>query len=152
MPHYVANWPHSTQKTRARETLLLLPILAPFPPQEDALVVYTLVDPKAVKAVQTACKLQGVRYVDLWSELLDNMEVHLNAVRRWGGAGRGGAGGGRAVRRRPTKASQGQIGAATGKERGGSRGRRDGSRERRVRGVLWWPVSSCTRPKTADVF
>ncbi len=53
-------------------------------PQEDALVVYTLVDPKAVKAVQTACKLQGVRYVDLWSELLDNMEVHLNAVRRCG--------------------------------------------------------------------
>ncbi|KAG2445636.1 hypothetical protein HXX76_000246 [Chlamydomonas incerta] len=49
--------------------------------KEDALVVYTLVDPKAVKAVQTACKLQGVRYVDLWSELLDNMEVHLNAVR-----------------------------------------------------------------------
>ncbi len=49
--------------------------------QEDALVVYTLVDPKMVKAVQTACQLQAVRYVDLWSALLDNMEVHLNAVR-----------------------------------------------------------------------
>lgn len=43
--------------------------------------MYTLVDPKMVKAVQTACQLQAVRYVDLWSALLDNMEVHLNAVR-----------------------------------------------------------------------
>ncbi|GIL98352.1 hypothetical protein Vretimale_3740, partial [Volvox reticuliferus] len=49
--------------------------------KEDALVVYTLVDPKAVKVVQTACKLQNVRYVDLWTALLDTMEVHLNAVR-----------------------------------------------------------------------
>ncbi|GLC59190.1 hypothetical protein PLESTB_001460200 [Pleodorina starrii] len=49
--------------------------------KEDALVVYTLVDPKAVKLVQTACKLGGVRYVDLWTALLDTMEVHLNAVR-----------------------------------------------------------------------
>ncbi|GFR43630.1 hypothetical protein Agub_g4729 [Astrephomene gubernaculifera] len=49
--------------------------------KEDALVVYTLVDPKAVKAVQTACTLQQVRYVDLWTTLLDTMEVHLNAAR-----------------------------------------------------------------------
>ncbi|KAG2491314.1 hypothetical protein HYH03_010320 [Edaphochlamys debaryana] len=49
--------------------------------KEDALVVYTLVDPKTVKAVQTACKALQVPYVDLWTELLDTMEVHLNAVR-----------------------------------------------------------------------
>ncbi|PNH11689.1 Pyruvate, phosphate dikinase regulatory protein 1, chloroplastic, partial [Tetrabaena socialis] len=51
--------------------------------KEDALVVYTLVDPKTVKAVQTACQLQNVRYVDLWTTLLDTMEVHLNALRRY---------------------------------------------------------------------
>ncbi|KXZ47437.1 hypothetical protein GPECTOR_35g875 [Gonium pectorale] len=46
---------------------------------------------EAAKAIQTACKLAGVRYVDLWSTLLDTMEVHLNAVRRQEGAeGRGG--------------------------------------------------------------
>lgn len=62
--------------------------ITPTPPpswQEDALVVYTLVDPKMVKAVQTACGLYSVRYVDLWTALLDSMEVHLNALRRWVG-------------------------------------------------------------------
>lgn len=36
----------------------------------DALLVYTLVDPKVLSAVQTACKLFQVRNVDLWSNLL----------------------------------------------------------------------------------
>ncbi|KAL6758053.1 Kinase/pyrophosphorylase-domain-containing protein [Haematococcus lacustris] len=49
--------------------------------KDDALVVYTLVDPGALKAVQTACKLHSVRNVDLWSNLLDCMEAHLDATR-----------------------------------------------------------------------
>lgn len=50
--------------------------------QEDALVVFTLVDPRMVDAATSTAALYGVRYVDLWSQLLDRMEDHLNAQRR----------------------------------------------------------------------
>lgn len=51
--------------------------------KENALVVFTLVDPKLVKIIQTACGMYEVKYVDLWSNLLDIMEEHLNASRRY---------------------------------------------------------------------
>uniref|UniRef100_A0A7S3VUT2 Uncharacterized protein n=1 Tax=Dunaliella tertiolecta TaxID=3047 RepID=A0A7S3VUT2_DUNTE len=49
--------------------------------KQDALLVYTLVDRKVLTAVQTACKLFNVRHVDLWSNLLDHMEEHLESSR-----------------------------------------------------------------------
>eukprot|EP01026_Neomeris_dumetosa_P009042 TRINITY_DN1298_c0_g2_i5.p1 TRINITY_DN1298_c0_g2~~TRINITY_DN1298_c0_g2_i5.p1 ORF type:complete len:529 (-),score=45.26 TRINITY_DN1298_c0_g2_i5:153-1739(-) len=49
--------------------------------QEDALIVYTLVNPDMVKAIKTAAKLYDVKAVDLWSNLVDNMELHLDTVR-----------------------------------------------------------------------
>lgn len=47
----------------------------------NALVAYTLVEPKIIKAVCLACQLHGVRYVDLWTNLLDEMELHLETAR-----------------------------------------------------------------------
>lgn len=47
-----------------------------------ALVVYTLVDPHLIHSVETACQLYGVPCVDLWTPLLDVLEVHLSAPRR----------------------------------------------------------------------
>jgi len=49
--------------------------------KERALIVFTLVDPKLVKVLRTACMALDVSFVDLWSNLLDNMEAHLDAVR-----------------------------------------------------------------------
>ncbi|CAD7698783.1 unnamed protein product [Ostreobium quekettii] len=49
--------------------------------KEEALIVFTLVDHSAVKILRTACAALGVSYVDLWSNLLDNMEKHLDTVR-----------------------------------------------------------------------
>ncbi|MEW5299501.1 MAG: hypothetical protein WDW38_004460 [Sanguina aurantia] len=49
--------------------------------KENALVVYTFVDPKMIQVVQSACHLYAVRCVDLWTTLLDNMEGHLNTAR-----------------------------------------------------------------------
>ena len=50
--------------------------------REDALVVFTLVNPDLVAIVQTTCALFDVKYVDLWSDLLNIMENHLDAMRR----------------------------------------------------------------------
>lgn len=50
--------------------------------QEDALVVFTLVDPRMVESLTSAAVQFNVRCVDLWSQLLDRMEDHLNAQRR----------------------------------------------------------------------
>lgn len=49
--------------------------------KEGALIVFTLVDPKLVKVLRTACMAMDVSFVDLWSNLLDNMEAHLDTVR-----------------------------------------------------------------------
>lgn len=50
--------------------------------QENALVVYTLVDNNMVKALRTAAQLHRVQTVDLWGPLLDSMESHLETMRR----------------------------------------------------------------------
>ena len=50
--------------------------------KENALVVFTLVDPGLVATVKTACAAEYVKYVDLWSDLLDIMESHLDVIRR----------------------------------------------------------------------
>jgi hypothetical protein len=44
--------------------------------------VYTLVSAPIIKAVRTACQLYTVHCVDLWSTLLDDMEQHLQSVRK----------------------------------------------------------------------
>eukprot|EP00210_Caulerpa_lentillifera_P000107 g102.t1 len=49
--------------------------------KENALVVFTLVDPELVAEIQTACSVCEVKSVDLWSNLLDLMEEHLDAMR-----------------------------------------------------------------------
>ena len=49
--------------------------------EDDALVVYTLSVPEMVTSVMTACKLYGVRSVNLWGPLLESMEVHLMMTR-----------------------------------------------------------------------
>lgn len=49
--------------------------------QEDALIVYTLVDVEMVKAVRNAAAALRVKTVDLWGNLLDQMEEHLDASR-----------------------------------------------------------------------
>ena len=49
--------------------------------EEDALVVYTLSVPEMVTSVMTACKLYGVRSVNLWGPLLESMEAHLMMTR-----------------------------------------------------------------------
>jgi len=51
---------------------------------ENAIVVFTLVDPELVTDIKTACALYEVKYVDLWSDLLDMMEDHLDTTRRQG--------------------------------------------------------------------
>ena len=45
--------------------------------EDDALVVYTLSDADMATAVETACKLYGVKSVNLWGPLLAAMEDHL---------------------------------------------------------------------------
>ena len=50
--------------------------------KEDALVVFTLVNPDLVAVAHTTCALFEVKYVDLWSDLLNIMEDHLDAMRR----------------------------------------------------------------------
>ncbi len=50
--------------------------------EEDALVVYTLVSTDIIKSLRTACQLYNVPCVDLWSPLLDSMELHLQSVRK----------------------------------------------------------------------
>lgn len=47
----------------------------------DALVVYTLVNVKMVRAMRVAARALEVRIVDLWGQLLDEMEDHLDASR-----------------------------------------------------------------------
>ena len=49
--------------------------------EDDALVVYTLSVPEMVTSVMTACKLYGVRSVNLWGPLLESMEAHLMMTR-----------------------------------------------------------------------
>lgn len=61
-----------------------LPACLPACAQEDALLVFTLVDPRMVEALITAATAVNVRFVDLWSQLLDRMEDHLTAQRRCG--------------------------------------------------------------------
>lgn len=46
-----------------------------------ALVVFTLVEPSLIRAVATACRLHGLRHVDLWGGLLEALEGHLQAAR-----------------------------------------------------------------------
>uniref|UniRef100_A0A061R513 Uncharacterized protein n=1 Tax=Tetraselmis sp. GSL018 TaxID=582737 RepID=A0A061R513_9CHLO len=48
---------------------------------DNALVVYTLVDPVMVDTLKAACKFYNVRWVDLWGNLLDSMEEHLQTMR-----------------------------------------------------------------------
>jgi len=48
---------------------------------EDALVVFTLVDPELVEIIQNSCAKHEVKCVDLWSHLLDIMEEHLDVIR-----------------------------------------------------------------------
>lgn len=50
--------------------------------EDDALIVFTLVDHDNVKAMRAACILSEVKYVDLWTNLVDLMENHLEVVRR----------------------------------------------------------------------
>jgi len=49
--------------------------------KEDALVVFTLVDPELVAALRESCAYYEVKAVDLWSNLLDLMEQHLETMR-----------------------------------------------------------------------
>ena len=49
--------------------------------QDDALLVYTLVDTECLTAARTASKLHNVKSVDMWSTLLEYMEEHLNMQR-----------------------------------------------------------------------
>ena len=49
--------------------------------EDDELVVYTLSVPEMVTSVMTACKLYGVRSVNLWGPLLESMEAHLMMTR-----------------------------------------------------------------------
>ena len=49
--------------------------------KEDALIVYTLVEKRMKQAVESACKLYKVNSVDMWSNLLEEMEVHLEKQR-----------------------------------------------------------------------
>lgn len=49
--------------------------------EQDALVVYTLVEKRMKQAVETACNLYKVKSVDMWSNLLEEMEVHLEKQR-----------------------------------------------------------------------
>ena len=49
--------------------------------EENALLVYTLVEEASIKAVRTACKLHEVTHVDLWSNLLEQMEEHLEMAK-----------------------------------------------------------------------
>jgi regulator of PEP synthase PpsR (kinase-PPPase family) len=51
--------------------------------EDDALVVYTLSDASLATAVATACKVFGVKSVNLWGPLLVAMEEHL-AMQRTG--------------------------------------------------------------------
>jgi len=51
--------------------------------EDDALVVYTLSDAALATAVATACKVFGVKAVNLWGPLLVAMEEHL-AMQRTG--------------------------------------------------------------------
>jgi len=48
---------------------------------ENALVVYTLVDVQLANTVRAACEFYGVKWVDLWGDLLDSMETHLDQQR-----------------------------------------------------------------------
>lgn len=48
---------------------------------DNALVVFTLVDHNIITAMRAACLLYEVKYVDLWSNLLDHMEDHLDLIR-----------------------------------------------------------------------
>lgn len=50
--------------------------------KEGALIVFTLAEPKLVKVLRTACSALEVNFVDLWSNLMENMEDHLDTVRR----------------------------------------------------------------------
>lgn len=45
-------------------------------------MVYTLVSTDIIKSLRTACQLYNVPCVDLWSPLLDSMELHLQSVRK----------------------------------------------------------------------
>ena len=49
--------------------------------QDDALLVYTLVDTECLTAARTASSLHNVKSVDMWSTLLEYMEEHLNMQR-----------------------------------------------------------------------
>jgi [pyruvate, phosphate dikinase]-phosphate phosphotransferase / [pyruvate, phosphate dikinase] kinase len=49
--------------------------------EEDALVVFTLVNIKMVQAMRHASTSLGLKVVDLWGNLLDEMDAHLDACR-----------------------------------------------------------------------
>ena len=48
---------------------------------EDALVVFTMINTDMVLALCTAAHTLGVKYVDLWGTLLEQMDQHLDASR-----------------------------------------------------------------------